>query len=364
MRSKTWLIKNSIDDNKLSPNANNLTLVRIALASAVIYSHAFYPREHFDNFKEFLGTPISWLAVDGFFALSGFLVYRSLERSQSLLHYTLSRFSRIWPGIAAMAIVVTLLGLLYTTLPLRGYLLGTETKNFIIRNFLLLGYYNLSGIDCATSPCVINGSLWTIPWEIRCYIILGALFLVGLFSRKAMLSVVLPATALFAVFYDIPVVHTTLAHLLGSKMYFLDQIDRLWTAFAIGIAAYLLRARLPISWAIAVLLAGIALLARDTVFAAHVRTIAIIYLALCCGFKTGNLSARWPDYSFGLYIYGMPVMMALILSGLNASPPILALITFLSTLPVAALSWHLIEHPALKLGKLGTRRFVSPKTQP
>jgi peptidoglycan/LPS O-acetylase OafA/YrhL len=56
------------------------------------------------------------------------------------------------------------------------------------------------------------------------------------------------------------------------------------------------------------------------------------------------------DLSYGVYIYAFPVQQLLILGGLGRMNAILfAALATLATLPLAALSWFLIEKPALSL---------------
>ena len=54
------------------------------------------------------------------------------------------------------------------------------------------------------------------------------------------------------------------------------------------------------------------------------------------------------DYSYGLYVYAFPIQQLLIWRmGDWASPVLICVLTVALTLPVAALSWHALEKPAL-----------------
>src|SRR3546814_8093344 len=86
-----------IEESLLRPHANNLTLVRLVLASSVIYTHCYWAltgRMGEDDLSAFLGAPISVYAVDGFFFLSGFLVFASLQRSARVGGFLLARVAR------------------------------------------------------------------------------------------------------------------------------------------------------------------------------------------------------------------------------------------------------------------------------
>src|SRR3546814_11216625 len=87
-----------IEESLFRPHANNLTLVRLVLASSVIYTHCYWAltgRMGEDDLSAFLGAPISVYAVDGFFFLSGFLVFASLQRSSRVGDFLLARGARL-----------------------------------------------------------------------------------------------------------------------------------------------------------------------------------------------------------------------------------------------------------------------------
>jgi peptidoglycan/LPS O-acetylase OafA/YrhL len=62
-----------------------------------------------------------------------------------------------------------------------------------------------------------------------------------------------------------------------------------------------------------------------------------------------RFSKALPDYSFGIYIYGFPVQQAMIATGIGTNAASNMAATILCALPLAALSWHLVEKPALAL---------------
>jgi len=359
-----------IDDHILRPKENNLTLTRLILASAVIYTHSFYPGADVDDLTWLLGSPVSHYSVDGFFVLSGFLVYRSLVQNMSVKRFALARLTRLWPGLAVMLVLVTLAGAFVTQAAPAQYFTGSATLKFLFSNAsLTFGYYSLTGIQCGDAPCNINGSLWTLPWEARCYVLLASLAALGLAGRRAMCFFVLPATFAFAILFDIPVIHSTLANLLGTHIYYLDQIDRLWTAFAIGIAIYEFRHRIPLSWWLLALLfcLNVAIQRWLPLAGTHARAVFIAYAALCVGFlsaRRGSLSGNWPDYSYGMYIYAFPVMITLLALFRFPSTYLLALCNLVLTVPFAAASWHFVEKPALDWLRRRQRTAFAAKTEP
>jgi peptidoglycan/LPS O-acetylase OafA/YrhL len=343
-----------IQDEQLNARGNNFTLVRLILASSVIYTHCYglvFGAEGQDDLSFILGAPISALAVDGFFFLSGFLVYPSLLRLGSARGFLMARFTRLWPGLALCILLTVLGGLAVTSAPGLSYF-GEDTARFIGGNLtFLFGAYSLTGVNCDGGPCNINGSLWTLPWEVRCYLLLAVLGLTGLARPQIMKWVILPATLVGALVWDIDAVQDLAVALLGEgKVYLIGVFDRLWPLFALGIAAFLFRDRLRLSWWVLGALFLLNIAAHRVGVGLHVRALFVGYAVLCMGLLTarkGAISGAWPDYSYGMYIYAFPVMVMISALWGTSSHVALALANFVMTLPLAALSWHVVEKPAL-----------------
>src|SRR3546814_16678810 len=86
-----------IEESLLRPHANNLTLVRLVLASSVIYTHCYWAltgRMGEDDLSAFLGAPISVYAVDGFFSCAVFLFLRAFSDARAGVIFCL----RGWRG--------------------------------------------------------------------------------------------------------------------------------------------------------------------------------------------------------------------------------------------------------------------------
>lgn len=347
----------TIDDECLSPRNNNLTLVRLILASAVIWTHSVWRvsgTSGVDHFSPWLGDPVSVFAVDGFFFLSGFLVYASLVRRGRVSEFALARFARLWPALAVAVLLTIAIGTFFTTAPGLSYLTG-ETAKFGAYNLsLVLPAFYLTDVHCGNELCNINGSLWTIPWEVRCYALLAILAALGLSKPAAMKRLILPATLIVAVALHLPGAEGFIrAHLGGGIAYASGLGDRLWTAFALGIACYVWRDRIPLGWwHTLVLLAAVLGTAAYGVKVPHLGQLLIASAVVNLGFLAARrkaISADWPDYSYGMYVYAFPVMMLVAgaLPGIPAEG--LAFATAVLTAIPAALSWHFVEKPVLDL---------------
>lgn len=345
-----------LNQELLKAEANNFTAVRLLLASSVIYSHSYWSTtgvEGRDDLTDYLGASVGTCAVYGFFFLSGFLVYPSLLRLESSARFLLARFTRLWPGLAVATILTVLGGWTMTSTPGLAYLIG-DTIDFIASNLSFLrGHYTLTGVRCGTELCNVNGSLWTLPWEARCYLVLALLGVLGLARPSIMVRFVLPSTLAFVIIWNIDSVPHWVGNAFGhGPAYMIGQFQQLWGLFALGIAAFLLHRRLILSWWILGGLLLVNFMMVRTPQAPQALKVLVGYGVLCLGFLTarnGSFSGRWPDYSYGTYIYAFPIMVAVHAIWPAASRWALAASTLAATIPVAMLSWHLVERPALDL---------------
>jgi len=330
---------------------NNFNLIRFLAAFTVLYSHSFAlalgPGDHEPWFARIGYTPAS-VAVDVFFVTSGFLVTASLFRRGSA-DWVRARALRILPALMVMsALLVFVLGPLFTTHVLVAYFGDTDTWKFLAKNATtLFGVkLRLPGVF-ADNPMarMVNGSLWTMPFELRCYITLalawwGVKFAASdaqrLFTRMVVIAT---AGLLVALWWS---------HDAGLRQW---HGFRLFFMFFCGTAFWLLRDHVPMRGWIAAALFGVACLgAWQPALFFWIYPPAIAYLVLWCAYVPGGaLRAynRVGDYSYGVYIYAYPVQQAVI----AASPGIGVVATFFSataiTLPLAIASWHLVEKPML-----------------
>lgn len=358
------------NDAVLKAPANNFTAVRLLLASLVIFTHSYWlttGTSGKDDLSDILGAPVSVFAVDGFFFLSGFLVYPSLLRLGRASRFLLARLARLWPGLAVSVLLTALAGAFISSVHGLAYLRG-DTAKFLATNLtFLVGSFNLTGVTCGAAACPVNGSLWTLPWEARCYLALALLGVLGLAKPDLMKLFVLPATLVGAIVWDIPALqHFVQVHVGHGAVDQLNEADRLWPLFALGAAAYIFRDRLTLSWIVLSGLFVVMLVANRLGVGVHARALFVGYLVLCLGLltaKTRSFSGTWPDYSYGMYIYAFPVMMAVHALAPTPSHWVLAAMTFAATLPCAVMSWHFIEKPALGAAKQARAKTPVPAPQ-
>jgi len=168
---------------------NNLNLIRAIAATMVLVSHA-YPialgPDAIQPLKLLTGQSLGSLSVYVFFAISGFLITMSFERSSSYRSFLTARFLRLLPGlVVSLALVAFVMGPLVTELPLMAYLTHPETWTFMLRNILLaLPQYTLPGTFEDLPYPSVEGSIWTLIYEVICYMGVFACGVVGILQRR------------------------------------------------------------------------------------------------------------------------------------------------------------------------------------
>lgn len=329
--------------------SNNFDAVRLLAAGMVLCSHQFALTGRAEP-RPFGLLTLGTLGVLVFFAVSGYLVAQSWDRDPHVLRFVAKRFLRVWPGLAVVTAVAALVvGPLVTQVTLHEYFQSPVTRDYFSQLYLGIRFL-LPGVFEQNPWHVVNGSLWTIPIEVRWY---GALLLAGICGllRKRMRLVLLALVVAYAIYiYGVfDVQHNPLA-----RFPLPDFGCEYGSYFCSGVVLYHFRHawRGHAGWLTAVLVvAGALMVALDHGYAA-------LFLLLPWGvIRFGTSSTPWlrragryGDFSYGIYIYAF-MMQQLAISLIGANHPYWLGLTVSAacTLACAALSWHLVEQPSLNL---------------
>ena len=330
---------------------NNFDFLRIVAAFLVLASHQFalngLPEP--SVFRMSLGT----FAVLIFFSISGFLVSQSWRQDPSAVRFLIKRFLRIWPGLAVVTLLAAfVLGPLVSTLDAPAYFTHADLRDFLRNLKVTTIRYVLPGVfEDNIHPRAVNGSLWTIPLEVRCYFALLAAGILGLMARRW--TVALGTAALGVYYFGFAFdpknyqVHFALYFFAGAC---LDLYRRVWEERPLGLLA-----------ASAVLSLAFHFLGAAQVALAVLIPVLVIFIGTRST-PVINRFGRFGDVSYGVYIYAFPVQQTVAWMAGRDLPFAAGLaVSALITLACAFLSWHLVEHPALRLKSSLPARFAMPK---
>jgi peptidoglycan/LPS O-acetylase OafA/YrhL len=132
--------------------------------------------------------------------------------------------------------------------------------------------------------------------------------------------------------------------------------------FAAGALMHRFRDIVPARWSLVAVSVVIVLLANLLPDYRVIGAIPLAYAVIVSGalIRNKRMNLR-TDLSYGTYVYACPVQQVLIIAGLGSlNPLVFAIISTAATLPFAAMSWFLVEKPAMKLKSRITKRGVRP----
>ncbi|BAN23757.1 acyltransferase family protein [Caballeronia insecticola] len=319
--------------------------LRIGLAIGVVCWHSIVTTQGF-GYEQPLWD--SWRMLIGgllpmFFALSGFLVSGSLVRTKSIGRFLSLRAIRLYPALAVEVLLSALiLGPLLTKLPLSEYFSRHEFWAYFHN---IIGYitFPLPGLfDDNPFPSITNVSLWTIPFELECYICLTVFALIGL-KRRFLLLLAVCVMMVCATYM--------LAHRPNAIQFDTPPGRLLVGCFLGGVLAYLYRDRIPFSGGLFALALALHFLLTRHAWTAYLSIFPTAYVTAWLGLlnppkRTFLLRG---DYSYGLYLFAFPIQQAY--AQLFPQHRVIWLATLCALaagLAYAAFSWHCVEKPILK----------------
>ena len=360
-----------------SAPTNGFGALRLGFATLVVLDHSFALGGFASNgMTTWTQGQATWgrLAVLGFFAISGYLITNSGLRG-GVVQFLWRRALRILPGFWAAVVVGA-----FVVGPLAWYFGGGDLGDYFSRgegspysyvrtNLDLVGESTVRDLFRTSTPWgrrvdvgVLNGTLWTLIYEARCYLLVAALMALGLLRKMPW---VMPVLALAVLGLELayaanPAAPAAVAPWLGDPYTF-----RFAYPFVIGGCIALYADRVPVDRRLAL---GCAALLAWTLHYGGLTTIGVpagVYLTL-------YLAARLPrrlqavgarnDYSYGVYLYGWMVQQGLAYGGLHQSGYVpYTAVTLVLTAACAWLSWHVVERQALRLKRWGPGRgYVRP----
>jgi peptidoglycan/LPS O-acetylase OafA/YrhL len=325
--------------------ANNFDLLRLGAAALVLISHGYAVTGRFEPLTLATGRSLGHIGVLVFFAISGFLVTRSWLTEPSVLAYAAKRALRLLPALfVALLVCAFVIGPLVSGASPGQYFTSADPYRYVAQNALLrTSFQSLPGVfEGNPYPNSVNGSLWTLWWEVLAYG--GVLVLAGL----AMLR---PRRALVAV------------AALVVFAWSMPQQPALWllVAFGLGGLLYVHRDRVPLRGAIALVLLGIWVLSWKSRLHEPAAAVAFTYLTIYLALLPQLRATRWlrsqvGDVSYGVYLYAFPLEQVVVhLVGPPVSPWAVIGLAAPAILAAALISWRVVEAPSMRLKRQFSR---------
>jgi len=344
----------------LQKENNNFDLLRLILASMVIYGHAqFLNRGSDDSYTDPLAglyphTSSGDVAVKCFFFLSGLLITNSLRKNPSVIHYLISRIFRILPPLIFVLMVITFLfGPFLSVLPVSQYFSSPETWGYFIKGSVLKIQYYLPGVFSTMEHNSVNGSLWTLPIEFRYYLLLLAFFLLTGFKKNWLVNLVLGIVLLESLFGERIILHSfgdlPITNLLPVSFFF---------GVFLGVNAEHITLDIRYVFGLFILF----FLFRDQPFGEIVYTFFFCAFAFFFATLRPLFKLKPPiDISYGVYLWGYFVQQALYYYFGTISIWLHIFLALGISIVLAIVTHYAVEKPFMKYGKMLSGRILGLK---
>lgn len=336
---------------------NNMDAVRYVLAFSVVVAH----------FNYLCGFDIPWpvsssTGVGGFFALSGFLIYRNFDRRPDIKRYVTSRALRILPPYVLIVILCAFALAPFSSLPVSEFFLHPGWWKYLMSNLIFLNFLapDLPGLfegpGFVTSA--VNGSLWTmkVEWCLYLSVPLVAALIRALHKKVPSSSWIFIAVIVLSIGYSLLFNH--IYYTTGKEIFAIlgRQVFGQLSYFYMGVLMYyhldLLR---QWKWVfLAAALTGLLimrLLPESILIIKPVAESTLVIWVSMIG-RWGHWFSRHDNVSYDMYLFHFPVIQLAVLLGAPALGKWPAFLICLATVIVLSfLSWNLIGKPFMKVKK-------------
>jgi peptidoglycan/LPS O-acetylase OafA/YrhL len=339
----------------LKRDHNNLDLVRVIVATMVIWSHSFaliYGNDILEPIYRVLKiTYAGELGVNIFFFISGLLVTNSILKKKSAGKFVISRFFRIFPALFVLIVVtVFIAGPVVTNLSAQEYFAHEGTWIYFIRNLYLNITYQLPG--CFQNniwPNDVNGSLWSLTFEVACYVFILSVFLLARNHKRLFNTVIaiilllsiIPNRYLLAFFDRSYIIGTTSIACFAFGALFAVNQDRIKVDYKLFLGLCLL---VLLSWRYV-----------NVIRILFPFTISVFMLYFSTDKYVMKLRPRY-DISYGLYIWHFLIQQIIVYYCGAMNVYMFFMISLAITALVSLLSFILVEERSINYGyKLGNK---------
>ena len=328
------------------PSYPGLNLVRLALASLVLFSHAF-PAFGLPE-PLVLGRSLGGWAVMGFFAVSGYLIAQSRQRL-SWTVFLSHRLARLLPAYWVCLLLTAATATLVMSAPVLG---GDGSLTYVVRNAGLVQVqpHIAETLGAVPYPATWNASAWTLPHEFLCYVLLGGAW--SVLTRSA----TNPRSLVLGLWLSTILLQVSLPH-VGVDSPLLKQFSLLAPLFFGGaVVAVAGLERMCRSVHLPWLVAGpVVVVAVEPRFGPGLVAPMVALALLTAGRWNGPGLVRRHDISYGVYLYAFPVSQVLVSAwpGSRGFVPYLVVVTATTAL-LGVASWLFVERPAQRWVKTRT----------
>lgn len=328
---------------------NSFDVIRHFAAFLVLFSHQF----RLSGFEEPLikgWDTLGFIGVAIFFTISGYFMPKSFESSGSFFVFIEKRCRRIFPGLFACSfIMVYVIGLFFTNDNKTDYILSYANIKDVFLHTIFIHNVTPGLFSDFIVKDAINGSLWTLPIEFLCYIIIGSALSLAFNWKTAMILLWLASLA------------TATINLVWTDFSFYGISMKYLAIFGIPFATGALMSLTKKSWSghkvqlsiLAIFLMWL-LRGRWEIFVLGTASLSILVVIVGVSFREKLINGKF-DISYGMYIYAFPIQQ-IIINRVTNNLWLSMLLSISLTIIIAFLSFKYIESPFLIKNKKSVKK--------
>jgi peptidoglycan/LPS O-acetylase OafA/YrhL len=333
--------------------------IRLLAAVAVLHSHS-YAIVSGDRDSQpivpILDVTVGTFAVQIFFAISGYLICGSALKGK-FFEFLIARCLRIYPALIAVIFSTYLIiGPLASDLKIADYFSNSASWKYVLKNcsMILGARFDLPGVFVSNPlTAMVNGSLWTLPYELRMYLLFSVMCLaVSVFKIRSVKSA-FGIIILILICSNVFLYNDLLPKGKSIEVVELVPSD-LFYIFVFGSMTRLVgnyfSAR-PIYIVPLIVFLSFINIYSHTIFLL-IYYVILSYLLICFAFLASKFIKSVPnDYSYSTYLWAFPIqqMLVFFLPGIGVIQ--LSLLSLGVVAVFAHLTWIYVENPMISLSK-------------
>jgi peptidoglycan/LPS O-acetylase OafA/YrhL len=332
---------------EINRQANNFDLIRFLLAVVVVIAHisSFSQTTVVLKLEEIFNPKA---AVDGFFIISGFLIFMSFERSSSLFNYIKKRSSRILPGYISVIVICAFALFFVSDVNFQEYF-NLEFVKYIFFNIVTLNFLQptLPGVFETHSTSAINHPLWTIKVEIMFYIVVPFIAYILTKTNKLLAIIII---YLSSILYSTVVMQFSDRLQPDLLIQLEQQLPGQMAFFISGALLYYYYEKFHNHILFFLLSAVFILIVHNQameIYFLYPLALAVVVIYFSLIFKYLGNFGKYGDFSYGIYIWHFPILQVFVHYQMFENPWLGIPLSLICIFLVSFLSWHWIEKPFL-----------------
>ena len=299
---------NYYDFKNIEVNKNNcFTLLKYIFAFYIVFHHFLVITSHVDYINP-------GIFVNGFFIISGFLIFNSYIHSNELKLYAQKRIKRIYTPYFITILFCVILGLTITSLDYKIYIFSPLTWKYITSNLLFLNFIQptLPGVFENNELPYIDASLWTLKVEILFYVTVPIVYYL---FRYIKVNTIILGVSLFSMIYYI--ITNILFNVTNNIIFYSlsHQIFGMLSYFYIPVFILFNQQKFKKYYKLLLIISIIIFVLSYTVspILAYFEpiTLSIIVLSIALYFKKLSFSYKWKDISYEIFLLHFPIIQTL-----------------------------------------------------